>query len=82
MLSAIVLPSSQHFLLPPQARPKPVRLLTAPIWPRAEPAQGRLAAALLLRLLVTWCDCCSPAVGALLATPSHLPLVVDMVAGR
>jgi hypothetical protein len=31
---------------------------------------------------VTWCDGCPPAVGALLATQSHLPLIVDMVAGR
>jgi len=49
---------------------------------RAEGEQGRLAAALILRLLVTWCDGCPPAVGALLSTPSHLPLIVDMVAGR
>ena len=50
--------------------------------PRAEVAQGRLAAALILRLLVTWCDGCPPAVSSLLSTPSHLPLIVDMVAGR
>ena len=49
---------------------------------RAEGEQGRLAAALILRLLVTWCDGCPPAVGALLSMPSHLPLIVDVVAGR
>ena len=48
----------------------------------AEVLQGRLAAALILRLLVTWCDGCPPAVAALLDTPSHLPLIIDIVAGR
>lgn len=36
----------------------------------------------LLRLLGTWCSGCTAAVSALLANPSHLPLLVDMVGGR
>ena len=39
---------------------------------------GRLAAALILRLLVTWCEQCPPAVTALLATPA--PSDEDLVA--
>jgi hypothetical protein len=33
----------------------------------------------VLRLLAEWCGGCEAAVAALLAAPSHLPLLVDMV---
>jgi hypothetical protein len=36
----------------------------------------------ILRMLVEWCAGCEPAVAALLAPASHLPLLVDLVAGR
>lgn len=43
---------------------------------------GRLAVVLLLRLLVTWLHDCPPAVSSLLSHASHLPLLVDLTAGR
>jgi hypothetical protein len=43
---------------------------------------GCLAVVLLLRLLVTWLTDCPPAVASLLAHASHLPLLVDLAAGR
>jgi hypothetical protein len=49
---------------------------------RAGGEDGALAAALILRLLVTWCDQCPPAVTALLAAPAHLPLLLDIASAR
>lgn len=36
----------------------------------------------MLRLLITWCEGCSAAVGVLLGVSSHLPLLVDLAGGR
>jgi hypothetical protein len=50
----------------------------------ARRADGKalMAACAALRLLISWCAGCSAAVTALLAAPSHLPLLVDLAGGR
>ncbi|XRB23492.1 Uso1/P115-like protein [Pseudoscourfieldia marina] len=51
----------------------------------ADTSIGRDAAAVqvsLLRLLYVWMDGCPAAVSAFLASPGHLPLLADVIAGR
>jgi hypothetical protein len=43
---------------------------------------GRLASAVLLRMLVVWLHQFPPAVGALLRQPANLPLLADLVNGQ
>jgi hypothetical protein len=50
--------------------------------PAGDGEERHVAAALTLRMLVTWLHDCPPAVTAFLSTPSHLPLLVDLVSGR
>lgn len=48
----------------------------------AAEAGNQYAAAVFLRLLVTWTCNCEAAVEAFLANPSHLPFLVDIVTSR
>jgi hypothetical protein len=81
-------PAGQHRLLVLQVNEAPgdmllgrcVRLLSE--CARRGDGAARQVCCSVLRMLVEWCAGCEPAVAALLAPPSHLPLLVDLVGGR
>jgi hypothetical protein len=81
-------PAGQHRLLALQVSEDPgdtllgrcVRLLSECC--RRSDAAARQVCCSVLRMLLEWCGGCEAAVAALLAAPSHLPLLVDMVGGR
>eukprot|EP00883_Tetradesmus_obliquus_P004902 jgi/Sobl393_1/1529/SZX64882.1 len=83
-------PGGQHRLLALQLSeapgdmllPRCVRLLSECMRRAEGAAQAKQVCCNLLVMLVEWCAGCEPAVAALLAAPSHLPLLVDVVGGR
>lgn len=60
--------------------PRVVRLLQDSI--RGSDSKALPLCCSVLRLLVTWCASCTAAIPALLASPSHLPLLVDLASRR
>ncbi|WIA13922.1 hypothetical protein OEZ85_002492 [Tetradesmus obliquus] len=83
-------PGGQHRLLALQLSeapgdmllPRCVRLLSECMRRAEGAAQAKQACCSVLVMLVEWCAGCEPAVAALLAAPSHLPLLVDVVGAR